>query len=319
MTTASESRPRSTDALVTGSVIRAQGLCMRYGDVEALRGVDLEVKQGEIFAFLGPNGAGKTTAVEILEGYRRRSGGDVEVLGVDPERGDPEWRGRVGVVLQDSVPEPELSVSETLSMYAGFYDTALDVDDVLALVGLEDQATTRNERLSGGQRRRLDFGLALIGDPELVFLDEPTTGFDPAARHAAWKTIAGLRDLGKTIFLTTHYLEEAEALADRIAVIVGGRIVAEGTPSAIAGRDRAPTEIGVDIAPGTELPALPDDLADRLDARPGHLHVCSSSPLRDLHRLCSWLIENEIDPVAIDVHQPTLEEIYLRLTEENEQ
>jgi ABC-2 type transport system ATP-binding protein len=292
---------------------------MRYGDVEALRGIDLDVKRGEIFAFLGPNGAGKTTAVEILEGYRQRDSGVVEVLGVDPERGDPGWRGRVGVVLQDSVPEPELSAVETLEMYAGFYDAALPVDDVLALVGLGEQATIRNDRLSGGQRRRLDFALALIGDPEVIFLDEPTTGFDPAARRAAWNTIAGLRNLGKTIFLTTHYLEEAEALADRIAVIVGGRIVAEGTPTALAGRDRAPTEIGVDLVSGTTLPAPPTDLAERLDVRDGHVQLRSLSPVRDLHRLCTWLIDNDLEAVTIDVHQPTLEETYLRLTEESDQ
>jgi ABC-2 type transport system ATP-binding protein len=292
---------------------------MRYGDVEALRGIDLDVKRGEIFAFLGPNGAGKTTAVEILEGYRRRGSGVVEVLGVDPERGDAGWRGRVGVVLQDSVPEPELSVVETLAMYAGFYDTPLPVDDVIALVGLEGQAAIRNDRLSGGQRRRLDFALALIGDPELIFLDEPTTGFDPAARRAAWNTIAGLRDLGKTIFLTTHYLEEAEALADRIAVIVGGRIVAEGTPSALAGRDRAPTEITVDLVSGATLPKPPAEFAERIDLRDGYARLQSLSPVRDLHRLCTWLIDNELEAVTIDVHQPTLEETYLRLTAETDQ
>jgi ABC-2 type transport system ATP-binding protein len=202
-------------------------------------------------------------------------------------------------------------------MYAGFYDAALGVDEVLALVGLEGQATTRNDRLSGGQRRRLDFALALIGDPELIFLDEPTTGFDPAARRAAWNTIAGLRELGKTIFLTTHYLEEAEALADQIAVIVGGRIVAKGTPTALAGRDRAPTEIAVELRTRTELPAVPPELGDRLEVHPDHLRVRSSSPVQDLHRLTAWLVENRIDTAAIEVHRPTLEETYLRLTEES--
>ena len=316
MTTSSVMRGGGAGGTSAGPVIRATGLSMRYGAVDALRGIDLDVNRGEIFAFLGPNGAGKTTAVEILEGYRRRGGGDVEVLGVDPDRGDAAWRARVGVVLQDSAPEPELTVVETLSMYAGFYDTALSVDEVLALVGLQAQATTRNDRLSGGQRRRLDFALALIGDPELIFLDEPTTGFDPAARRAAWNTIAGLRDLGKTIFLTTHYLEEAEALADHIAVIVGGRIVANGTPTALAGRDRAPTEIAVELKTRAGLPALPPELEDRLEVRPDHLHLRSSSPLQDVHRLTAWLVENAIDTASIEVHRPTLEETYLRLTDE---
>jgi ABC-2 type transport system ATP-binding protein len=190
---------------------------------------------------------------------------------------------------------------------------------VLALVGLEAQASVRNDRLSGGQRRRLDFALALIGDPELIFLDEPTTGFDPAARRAAWSTIAGLRDLGKTIFLTTHYLEEAEALADRIAVISGGEIVAEGTPSTLAGRDHAPTVIRVDLPSGTTLPPPPAELAERLEIRAASVHLRSTSPVRDVHDLCAWLIANSVEAPSIDVHQPTLEETYLQLTMESEQ
>ena len=287
---------------------------MRYGAVEAVRGVDLEVGRGEIFAFLGPNGAGKTTTVEILEGYRRRDSGRVEVLGADPERGGPEWRGRVGVVLQDSVPEPELTVRETLEMYAGFFDGPMEVDRVLRLVGLTEQASTRNQRLSGGQQRRLDFGLALVGDPEVIFLDEPTTGFDPAARRAAWGVIAGLRELGKTIFLTTHYLDEAEALADRIAVIVDGRIVAEGTPATLADRDRDPTEIRVHVVSAAALPALPAALAARATVDGTQLVVRSDAPVVDLHALCGWILEQGLEVGAVQVRQPTLEDTYLRLT-----
>ncbi|MBV8396720.1 MAG: ABC transporter ATP-binding protein, partial [Actinobacteria bacterium] len=206
---------------------------MRYGDFEAVAGIDLEVRRGEIFAFLGPNGAGKTTTVEILEGFRRRTAGEVTVLGVDPEHAGGAWRNRVGTVLQESEAEPGLTVRECLELYAGYYDAPRDIDETIALVGLEEKAETAGPLLSGGQRRRLDVALALIGDPELVFLDEPTTGFDPSARRTAWSVIAGLRDLGKTVFLTTHYMDEAENLADRIAVIAAGRIVAEGTPQTL--------------------------------------------------------------------------------------
>ena len=289
---------------------------MRYGTFEAVRGIDLEVGRGEIFAFLGPNGAGKTTTVEILEGYRRRDGGRVEVLGTDPESGGPEWRGRVGVVLQDGVPEFELTVGETLEMYAGFFDAPMAVGDVLSLVGLEAQASTRNERLSGGQQRRLDFGLALIGDPEVIFLDEPTTGFDPAARRAAWDVIAGLRDLGKTIFLTTHYLDEAEALADRIAVIVDGRIVADGPPATLADRHLEPTEIKVRLPAGRagSFTASPPTLADRVVVEAGCLVVRTRTPVADLHELCGWLLDQQLDVDSVQVRQPTLEDTYLRLT-----
>ena len=296
------------------TVVKVSGLRMRYGSMEAVRGLDLEVGRGEIFAFLGPNGAGKTTTVEILEGYRSRTGGEVEVLGTDPERGGTEWRGRVGVVLQDSVPEFELTVAETLAMYAGYFDAPLAVEQVLRLVGLQGQASVRNERLSGGQRRRLDFGLALVGDPELIFLDEPTTGFDPAARRIAWEVIAGLRDLGKTIFLTTHYLEEAETLADRIAVIVDGRIVAEGTPATLADRDQQPTEIDVRVRALRGRAALPDGLAARATFDGPHLTLQSTDPVRDLHALCGWMLEQRLRVESLSVRQPTLEDTYLRLT-----
>src|SRR5579859_5573826 len=193
-------------------VVTVRGLVKRYGRREAVRGIDLDVRSGEIFAFLGPNGAGKTTTVEILEGFRERTDGEISVLGVDPATAGGDWRDRVGVVLQESEPEPGLSVRECLELYAGYYRAPRDVDDTIALVGLTDRSDTLSSQLSGGQRRRLDVALALIGDPDIVFLDEPTTGFDPSARRAAWEVIAGLRQLGKTIFLTTHYMDEAEYL-----------------------------------------------------------------------------------------------------------
>ncbi len=232
-------------------VIGASGLHKRYGELEAVRGIDLQVRRGEIFAFLGPNGAGKTTTVEILEGFRERSAGQVSVLGVDPANADSYWRDRVGVVLQESRPEPGLRVRECLELYAGYYTHPRELEETIALVGLQQQAEVPTERLSGGQRRRLDVALALIGDPELLFLDEPTTGFDPLARRAAWQVIAGLRTLGKTVFLTTHYMDEAEHLADRIAVIAAGRIVAEGTPRTLGGRDRLPATISFTLPPAS--------------------------------------------------------------------
>jgi ABC-2 type transport system ATP-binding protein len=216
--------------------LTVRGLRHSYGAIQAVRGIDLEIRRGEIFALLGPNGAGKTTTLEILEGFRQRSGGEAEVLGVDPEYGDRAWRERIGIVLQHSTPEPELTVRECLSLYAGYYARARAVDQTLTEVGLADCAARRCEQLSGGQRRKLDVALALVGDPELLFLDEPTTGFDPAARRAMWDLVLSLRALGTTIVLSTHYMEEAERLADRIAVIADGKIVASGPPGSLIDR-----------------------------------------------------------------------------------
>jgi ABC-2 type transport system ATP-binding protein len=224
---------------MSDAVIEVAGLRKRYGSYEAVKGIDLSVQRGEVFAFLGPNGAGKTTSVEILEGYRTRDQGAVTVLGVDPAKSDLAWRARIGVVLQECRPEPMLTVRESIAQYAGFYPRSRPVDDVIAMVGLEDSVNVRAGKLSGGQQRRLDVGLALVGYPEVLFLDEPTTGFDPAARREAWAVLAGLKQEGLTIFLTTHYLEEAEALADRVAVIAGGVIVAEGPPKTLGGRNTA--------------------------------------------------------------------------------
>jgi ABC-2 type transport system ATP-binding protein len=303
-----------------GAAIAVSGLTMRYGAQEVVKGIDFTVEHGEIFAFLGPNGAGKTTTVEIMEGFRSRSGGDVKVLGVDPETASVEWRDRVGVVLQSSVPEPDLNVAETIELYAGFYRNPRPTSEILTLTGLEGQAMTRNRRLSGGQQRRLDVALALVGDPDVLFLDEPTTGFDPAARRAAWATIAGLKDLGKTIFLTTHYLEEAEHLADRIAVITAGRIVATGTPSELGGRHRRESAVRFAVSGSARVVdhlALPPELEARIeDADDGRMELSSADPDLDLYALVRWAEERGVRIAQLEVVRPSLEQIYLELTSE---
>jgi ABC-2 type transport system ATP-binding protein len=307
-----ESAPQRAPG-ATEAVIEVSQLRMSYDGLEAVRGIDLEVQHGEIFAFLGPNGAGKTTVVEILEGHRRRTGGQVRVLGVDPEHADRAWRARVGVVLQSSRVEQELSVRECLELYAGYYPAPKPVREVIELVGLDKKAEARGSQLSGGQQRRLDVALALIGDPELVFLDEPTTGFDPSARRAAWEMIAGLRELGKTIFLTTHYMDEAESLADRIAVLRAGTVVAEGTPSSLGGRDRAAYQISFVPPAGVALAELP------LPARPledaGRVLIESEDVMQGLQALSSWALERGLDVGDLQVHRPALEDVYLELTE----
>jgi ABC-2 type transport system ATP-binding protein len=289
---------------------------MRYGRREAVGGIDLEVRRGEIFAFLGPNGAGKTTTVEILEGFRSRTDGDVRVLGVDPANGDGAWRDRVGVVLQESEPEPGLSVRECLELYAGYYRGPRPIDETIELVGLSDQADNFATELSGGQRRRLDVALALIGDPEIVFLDEPTTGFDPSARRAAWDVIAALAELGTTVFLTTHFMDEAEYLADRIAVLDGGQIVAEGTPKTLGGRDRMTAVIRFTLPDGCRADELPVELARGAEPGPaGTTIVHSDHPLADVRHLAEWALPRGFDLADLDVHRPTLEDIYLDLTQ----
>ena len=310
----------SVDPAATGSagsepMVSARGLVKRYGSRDAVAGVDLEVRRGEIFAFLGPNGAGKTTTVEILEGFRQRTAGQVYVLGHDPATAGGAWRDRVGVVLQESQPEPGLSVRECLAMYAGFYRAPRDVGETIALVGLTGKAGALGTRLSGGQRRRLDFALALIGDPELIFLDEPTTGFDPSARRAAWEVVAGLRHLGKTVFLTTHDMDEAEYLADRIMVLSAGRIVAEGTPQTLGGRDRMTTAISFTLPGHVQARDLPPGLSPLSGAGPGGSIVLHShSPLVDLRALGTWALCRGFDLPDLNVHRPTLEEVYLSLT-----
>jgi ABC-2 type transport system ATP-binding protein len=296
-------------------VVSVRGLVKRYGQHQAVGGIDLDVHRGEIFAFLGPNGAGKTTTVEILEGFRQRTDGEVSVLGSDPAEAGGPWRDRVGVVLQESGPEPGLSVRECLQLYAGFYRAPRDIDATIALVGLDGKTDTLGAQLSGGQRRRLDVALALIGDPELIFLDEPTTGFDPSARRAAWEVIAGLRGLGKTIFLTTHYMDEAEYLADRIAVIAAGHIVAEGTPRTLGGREHMATAISFTLPAGVATRDLPPGVRPLAALTPdGSIVVHSESPLVHLQMLADWALGQGLDLPDLDVHRPSLEDVYLSLT-----
>jgi ABC-2 type transport system ATP-binding protein len=278
------------------NAIEVTGLRKSYDGVEAVGGIDFQLRSGEVFGLLGPNGAGKTTTVEILVGYRRRDAGEVRVLGADPERAPRTWRGRIGVVPQSGELFPNLSVLEHLELFAGYYEDPRPAQDVLALVGLEEKAGAKSRTLSGGQRRRLDLGVALVGDPELLFLDEPTTGFDPSARRAAWDTIRSLRSLGKTILLTTHYIEEAHRLADRVAVLRRGEIVASGTPAELIGQ-----------APSTVI-------RYRRDGE--EVVVETEEPVRVLHELTRQALRDGSDLQGLEVHRPTLEEVYLSLTEE---
>ena len=278
------------------NAVEVHGLRKSYGDFEAVRGIDFELPAGEVFGLLGPNGAGKTTTVEILAGYRRRDGGEVRVLGADPARADRAWRGRIGVVPQSGELFPNLTVREHLDLFAGYYDDPRPPAEVLELVGLEEKARAKTRTLSGGQRRRLDLGVALVGDPELLFLDEPTTGFDPSARRAAWETIRSLRSLGKTILLTTHYIEEAHQLADRVAVLTRGEIVASGTPAELIAQ-----------APSTVIRYRRDGEQVVLE---------TEDPVRVLHGLTQEALRDGADLRELEVHRPTLEEVYLSLTEE---
>jgi ABC-2 type transport system ATP-binding protein len=293
-------------------VISVRGLRKSYGELEAVRGIDLEVEQGDVFAFLGPNGAGKTTTVEILEGYRKRSGGEVRVLGVDPEDADRDWRGRIGIVLQESRMHPELTVRETLELFAGYYSAPRPVGETIERVGLAPKADDRVNRLSGGQQRRLDVALALIGDPELLFLDEPTTGFDPAARRRAWDLVADLRELGKTVFLTTHYMEEAQVLADRVAIIAGGTIVVAGTPDRL-GERAATVEVRFLMPDGVR----PDELPVHVDGDGRYVVVRTGEPVRVLNELTGWALARDVDLAGLQVASPSLEDIYLEFTEAN--
>jgi ABC-2 type transport system ATP-binding protein len=294
--------------------IEVRGLRKTYGDHEAVAGIDLDVRRGEIVAFLGPNGAGKTTTVEILEGFRDRDAGEVRVLGADPATGGSAWRERIGIVLQESNPEPDLTARECLELYAGYYRNPRPVDETIALVGLEDKAGERTAKLSGGQRRRLDVALALIGDPDLIFLDEPTTGFDPSARRTAWTVIEGLRALGKTIFLTTHYMDEAERLADRIVVIADGRIVAEGTPRTLGGRDRAGARIAFTLPGGVGPDELPHELRDSAAIAGPRVEIATEHPMADLQVLSRWAVTRGLELADIEVRRPTLEDVYIELT-----
>ena len=296
------------------AAIEVHGLERAFGDgVLAVAGVDLEVAEGEIYAFLGPNGAGKTTTVEILEGYRERTAGQVEVLGVDPAKATSAWRARIGIVLQTCDLQPMLTVRESVSLYAGYYPSPRPVDETIELVGLGADAGKRAGKLSGGQQRRLDVALALVGDPELLFLDEPTTGFDPAARRGAWDMIANLRRLGKTVFLTTHYLDEAQTLADRVAIIKDGRIVAEGRPGELGGRRTAGTTIRFTLPAGADQ--LPAALASRVVDGGGRLELVTETAVADLAVLCGWAVERGVDLGRLEAIRPSLEDVYLELTD----
>jgi ABC-2 type transport system ATP-binding protein len=280
------------------SAISVRGLRKAYGAVEAVRGIDFEIEEGEVFGLLGPNGAGKTTTVEILEGYRRRTAGEVTVLGHDPERPGPAFRERIGVVLQQSQLWQNITVRETHTMFAGYYERARDVDEVIELVGLSEKRDARVKTLSGGQKRRLDLGVALVGDPDLIFLDEPTTGFDPAARRAAWEMIRSLRSLGKTVLLTTHYLDEAEQLADRVAVMRAGQIVRVGTPRELTSSD------------------LEVEIRFRRDGE--EMLVRTSEPTRVLNELTGEALARGEELDRLEVRRPSLEDVYLALTEDAE-
>jgi ABC-2 type transport system ATP-binding protein len=294
--------------------VRVEGLVKRYGVRDALAGISFDVQQGEVVALLGPNGAGKTTTVEILEGYRPRDGGRAEVLGLDPGRGGRELRERIGIVLQGTGTHPHLSALEAVTLFAGYYRRPRDPAELISLVGLDDAAHQRVRTLSGGQRRRLDLALALAGSPELLFLDEPTTGFDPEARRGAWDAIRRLADGGTTVLLTTHYLDEAATLADRVIVLRGGRIVAEGAPgslgtvAAVELRFRLPDGVSPPDLPGLSLTVTAEGIVGTSDA-----------PTEALHALTGWALEQRVELEGLEVRRPSLEDVYLELTADAEQ
>ena len=294
------------------AVIEVNGLTKSYGDLAAVDGVDITIEAGEVFALLGPNGAGKTTTVEILEGHRVADDGQVSVLGFDPATGGRSYRERIGIVLQMGAVERELSVREALKIYGGMYPKRLEPDELIELVGLGEKAAARIKTLSGGQQRRLELALGLVGDPDLLFLDEPTTGFDPSARRQAWGILDNLTALGKTILLTTHYMDEAQHLADRIAIIDHGRIVAEGTPETLGGRADGKSKVLFSLPPGVGIEELPLSAAS---VEEGLVEVNADSATRALNELTSWAIARGFELERLQVTRPSLEDVYLELTD----
>ncbi|HUZ19699.1 MAG TPA: ABC transporter ATP-binding protein [Acidimicrobiales bacterium] len=290
--------------------VSVEGLRKHYGSLEAVAGVSFEVDRSEVFALLGPNGAGKTTTIEILEGFRTRDAGRVQVLGFDPAERRRDFRERLGIVLQELAVEPMLSVREVLERNAGYYPAPRGVDEVIELVGLGEKADARVKTLSGGQQRRLDVGLGIVGNPELVFLDEPTTGFDPSARRGAWDLVRALSGGGTTVILTTHYMDEAEALADRVAVIARGRIVAIGPPRSLGGRDVGEATIRFHLPEGAPRPEL--RVAAR-DGTGGVFEIATDDEVGVLHELTGWSLERHVPLQGLTVERLTLEDVYLRL------
>lgn len=301
------------------SVIEVQNLTKAYGSAPALAGVSFTVSSGEVVALLGPNGAGKTTCVEILEGHRRRDSGQVSVVGFDPASAGPAWRNRVGIVMQEAGIDPELTVREVLAHYGRAYRQPRSPEDLAALVELDDRLDDRVSRLSGGQRRRVDLALGLVGTPELVFLDEPTTGFDPEARRRSWATIKALAEAGTTVVLTTHYLEEAEQLADRILILVGGQIVAEGSPEQLRRQVQDDTVIRFGLPRvSAPLESLLDPLRGTVTGRGLQLEITTAHPTADLAHITGWALEHQIELDGLAVESTTLEQAYLRLVEDGQ-
>jgi ABC-2 type transport system ATP-binding protein len=294
------------------AAIEIRGLRKSYGAVEAVRGIDLTVSEGEVFGLLGPNGAGKTTTVEIVEGFRRRDAGTVSVLGFDPAGGDRRLKQQIGIVLQKTGIDPYLTVAETIEMFRGYYPAPRPRDEVIELVGLTEKRDAKVTKLSGGQQRRLDVAIALAGDPRLLFLDEPTTGFDPGARRSAWEVIKNLATLGKTIFLTSHAMDEVEYLADRVAIIAAGRIVAEGTPSTLAGRQKAATVVRFQLPAG--VTELPSQLRQGATIEGASVEMATDDPTRTLYEVTSWAVQAHLSLDGLEVARPSLEDVYLEIT-----
>jgi ABC-2 type transport system ATP-binding protein len=291
--------------------ITVRGLVKTYGDTRAVDGIDLDVESGQVFALLGPNGAGKTTTVEILEGHRQPTAGEVSVMGMNPQAEGARYRERIGIVLQETAVERELTVTETLDFYGGVYPRRRPSGELIDLVGLKEKANARIKSLSGGQQRRLELALGLVGDPDLLFLDEPTTGFDPSARRQAWSIVENLASLGKTILLTTHYMDEARFLADEIAIIAQGEIVAQGTPRQLVNRSAARARIRFTLPEGVvvgELPVTPSNVYDRM------VEMEVEAPTSSLHQLTSWAMERSVELDQLSVDRPSLEDVYLELT-----